>query len=129
MARSSSRYPTELELEILKTLWRDGPQPVRQVRDAIEPFRDLAYTSVMTVMNIMVKKKYLRRTKEGGSFVYAPRVSRQATVGDMVGDVVNRLFDGSAAAAALHLLETGDLDEDELARLRELVEHKTGSND
>ena len=53
MARPASRHPTELELEILKVLWREGPLSGRQVRDALVPFRDLAYTSVMTVMNIM----------------------------------------------------------------------------
>ena len=56
MARPRSRFPTELELDILKTLWRSGPATVRQVREALEPQRSLAHTSVMTVMNIMVDK-------------------------------------------------------------------------
>ena len=57
MARPASKGPTELELEILKILWQRGPLPVRDVRDALVGFRDLARTSVITIMNIMVRKK------------------------------------------------------------------------
>ena len=56
MARPSSRYPTELELEILKILWQKGPLSVREVQEALDDFRKLAYTSVMTMLNIMSKK-------------------------------------------------------------------------
>jgi BlaI family transcriptional regulator, penicillinase repressor len=125
MARPASKYPTELELEILKVLWRDGPASVRQVRDALEPFRDLAYTSVMTVMNIMAEKGYVRRGKQGGGYVYRPRIKQESTVRGMLRDLVDRAFDGSAAALMVNLLETGDLDAEELRRLRELVNQKS----
>ncbi len=125
MARPSSKHPTELELEILKVLWRDGPAQVRHVRDAIEGFRDLAYTSVMTIMKIMVDKGYLRRRKKGNLYVYTPRLERESTTREMVSDLVDRVFDGSPAAAALRLLETADIDEDELRELRKLIKRKT----
>ena len=70
MARPSSTHPTELELEILKILWRDGPSLAKRVQEEIGDFRDLAYTSVLTIMNIMTKKKYLKRQKKGKSYVY-----------------------------------------------------------
>jgi BlaI family transcriptional regulator, penicillinase repressor len=124
MARPASKHPTELELEILKILWRDGPANVRTVRDALVPGRTLAYTSVMTVMNIMTQKGLLKRTKDGPSFVYSPRVSEQATSRRMLGDLVDRLFNGSAAAAMLNLLETSDIDEAELKRLRAMLNEK-----
>ena len=63
MARPTSKHPTELELEILKVLWRASPLTGRQVRDALVGFRDLAYTSVMTIMGIMEDKGYVRRKK------------------------------------------------------------------
>lgn len=125
MARPSSRYPTELELEILKILWRDGPASVRVVREALVPARDLAYTSVMTIMNIMTGKGYLERTKRDGRYVYRTRISERATARRMLGDVVDRVFDGSAVSAMVNLLETADIDADEMERLRELIEHKT----
>jgi BlaI family penicillinase repressor len=124
MARPPSRHPTELELEILKTLWRDGPAPVRLVRDALTPFRNLAYTSVMTIMNIMAKKGYLKRKKQGGRYVYSPRVSERSVSRRILRDLVERVFDGSAVAAMLNLLETSDVRETELQELREIIKGK-----
>ena len=122
MTRPASRYPTELELEILKVVWRDGPCTVRQVRDALAEFRDLAYTSVMTVMNIMTRKKYLTRHKDGRSYMYSPRVAEAETKQGLLGDVVERAFDGSARAVMLSLLELGDIGEAELGELRAIIE-------
>jgi predicted transcriptional regulator len=122
MARPTSKHPTELELEILKILWRDGPASVRQVRDALVGFRDLAYTSVMTVMTIMTKKGYLRRSKVDGGYVYRSRISEQVTTRRMLRDLVERVFGGSASAVMLNLLTTQDIDADELKRMRELID-------
>jgi BlaI family penicillinase repressor len=124
MARPASRHPTELELEILKILWRDGPSSVRHVREALTGFRDLAYTSVMTIMTIMTRKRYLRRSKAEGGYVYRARITQESTTGRMLRDLVNRAFDGSAAALMLNLLETNEIDAHELKRLRELINEK-----
>ncbi len=126
MARSASRHPTELELEILKILWRDGPSNVRHVRDALVAFRDLAYTSVMTMMTIMAKKGYLKRRKGEGGYVYRAAISAESTTRGMLRDLVDRAFDGSAAALMVNLLETRDLDAGELRQLRELINRKAG---
>ncbi len=126
MARSASRHPTELELEILKILWRDGPSNVRHVRDALAGFRDLAYTSVMTIMTIMARKGYVKRKKAEGGYVYRAAISAESTTRGMLRDLVDRAFDGSAAALMVNLLETGDLDAEELRRLRELINQKAG---
>ncbi len=124
MARPPSRHPTELELEILKILWRDGPLAVRDVRDRLAEFRDLAYTSVMTIMNIMTDKGYLDRRKDGARFIYEAAVTENETSRNMLGDLVERLFDGSAAAVMLNLLESGEIDERELRDLRRLIDEK-----
>jgi BlaI family penicillinase repressor len=124
--RTPSPHPTELELEILKVLWRDGPSPVRQVRAALEvQGRKLAHTSVITVMNIMTDKGYLRRSKKDAGFVYAPRIARGATLGKMLRDLVDRAFGGSGAAAVVNLLETSDVTPEELDQLRELIARKS----
>jgi predicted transcriptional regulator len=124
MARPSSRHPTELELAILKILWRDGPSSVRHVRDELVSFRDLAYTSVMTVLGIMARKKYVKRTKSGAGFVYRPALTEESTGRSMLDDIVNRVFDGSTVTVVQRLLETTDLDSDELAQIRQLIQRK-----
>ena len=125
MTRPASRFPTELELEILKILWRDGPSTVRHMRDALAETRNLAYTTVMTMMGIMTDKGYLRRTKRGGGYTYSPKLNRKVAASEMLGDFVERMFDGSAKAVVLHLIETGEIDEQELRELRRLLAEKT----
>ncbi len=129
MARPSSKHPTELELEILKILWREGPLRVQQVRDALVGFRDLAYSSVTTIMNIMVDKKYLSRRKDGPSFVYKPRVSEGATHRKMLKDLVKRVFGGSTEAVMVNLLESANLNQDEIRKLRRLLKRKSGEGE
>jgi predicted transcriptional regulator len=124
MARPSSKYPTELELEILKILWRDGEATVRQVRKQLSSFRKLAYTSVMTMMTIMTEKGYLKRSKKKNYYIYKPKITEQETALGILSDIVERLFDGSAMTAMVNLLETGDIDEAELAELRKLIRRK-----
>ncbi len=118
MPRPASKQPTELELEILKILWEDGPSTVRDVRGALGTFRKLAHTSVMTIMGIMVEKGQLQREKRGNGYVYRARVRKQSTLRRMMGDLVDRAYEGSAGAAAIHLIETGEVTDEELARLQ-----------
>src|SRR4051794_28837236 len=111
MVRPSSDHPTELELLILKVLWERSPRTVREVREALATSgRDLAHTSVITTLNVMVRKKYLRRSMQGKACLFEPRVSRESTLSQMLTDVVDRVFDGSAKALMLSLFERTDLD-------------------
>lgn len=125
MARHKSKYPTELELEILKLLWEGEAQTVRDVREGLEDFRKLAHTSVITILGIMEDKEYISRSKEGSSFVYRPRIRKDSTLRRMMGDLVDRAFDGSAATAALHLLDKGKLSHTELEELQILIARKS----
>ena len=126
MPRSESEHPTELELEILKILWEQSPLHVREVRALLESEagRPLAHSSVITMLNIMYRKGYLRRRKDGKSFLFAPKVKKENVTGGMMGDLLSRVFDGSPAAMMLNLLETADIDADELAELRKLISRK-----
>ena len=125
MARSTSKHPTELELEILKVLWQIEPANVRQVRDALEGVRDLAYTTVMTMMSIMFDKGYLTRKKDGRSYVYEAVYREQKASRNILQDVVDRVFGGSTTAVMQHLLETSDIDDEELKQIRALINRKT----
>ena len=125
MARSTSKHPTELELEILKVLWRDGPLTGRQVRDRLAKVRDLAYTSVMTVMGIMEDKGYVTREKSERTFIYSPRVTEAATKKRMLRDVVERVYEGSTMSVVVNLLESAEIDPKELKQLRALIKRKS----
>ena len=124
MARPASTHPTELELEILKILWRQGPSTVRQVREALAPARKLAHTSVITIMTIMTDKGYLARDNEANTHIFRAKVTAQSVRKRMLGDLVRRAFDGSAIALMLNLLDTSDLKDNELAELRRRLEEK-----
>lgn len=124
MPRPASRHPTELELEILKVLWQQGPLPTRDIRDALASgaaARDLAHTSVITILNIMVDKGYLGRTKSGAAYTFAPLVNREGVRGGMLDDLVERVFSGSAASLMLSLLERADLDDEDVRQLRAMI--------
>jgi BlaI family transcriptional regulator, penicillinase repressor len=126
MARPASEHPTELELLILKILWERSPLPVREVRLALAAAgREAAHTSVITTLNTMVRKKLLRRRRDGKAFLFSPRVEQQTVRQRMLGDVVDRLFDGSAAAVMLSLLDRADLKPDDLKQLRQFVDRQT----
>lgn len=127
MARPSSEYPTELELQILKLLWEQSPRTVREVRDALaENGRDLAHTSVITSMGTMVDKGQLEKLPPsvGKAFRFAPLIKQNDVSKGMLGDLVDRVFDGSTETLMLNLFDIQDLDEAEIKRLRKLLNQK-----
>ena len=129
MPRKASKHPTELELQILKLVWREGEVTVRHLRELLAAdSRDLAYTSVMTMTGIMTDKGYLRRRREGKGYIYRPAISEEDISRDMMGDLVKRVFDGSARAAMVNLLEMGQIDEEEIEDLRRLLDERESRN-
>lgn len=126
MPRRASEHPTELELEILKVLWPQAPRPVREIRLALaEQGRDLAHTTVITTLNVMVRKKYLKRTMQGNACLFEPRISRDQVSTRMLGDLVDRVFDGSAAAVMLRLFDCADVRPEDLKELRQIIKQKS----
>jgi len=105
MARPKEEQPTGGELEVLKVLWDRGPSTVRDVMDVLNAERPRAYTSVMSLMNVMADKGLLVRMPQGRAFVYRPKVERERTLRRMVGDLLGRAFEGSAHELVAHLLD------------------------
>lgn len=120
-----AEHPTELELQLLKILWEEAPLPVREVRQRLaDQGRDVAHTTVITILNIMVEKKFLTRKKHKNAFLFSPKVKQERICGGMVGDIVDRVFDGSARKLMLSLLETSDVDAEELREIRRIIDRK-----
>ena len=127
MAKSTRESPTELELLILKILWVDSPQTARQIRDALAiGGRDLAHTSVITTLQKMVDKQQLSQLDpvEGKAFRFEPLVTDQQVSRGMLGDIVDRVFDGSAEAVMLSLFDVTELDDQALKSLRKAFNQK-----
>ena len=125
MSRPASRYPTELELLILKVLWQNSPLRAREIQAALaEGNRELAKTSVITTLNTMVEKKYLSRKQQGNAYLFSPRITESDVSEKVLGDVVDRVFDGSPSAVLLKLFDVKDLDPEELKELRRIINRK-----
>ena len=124
MTRPTSKHPTELELEILKVLWRLGPLPVKKVRKELVSFRKLAHSSVTTIMNIMLDKGYLEKAKTGQSYTYSPLIEQRPTTGGMLKDLLNRAFSGSASALVMNLLDDSKVDQAELSKIKMLLDER-----
>lgn len=115
--------PAEFEMQILGVIWELGPGTVRQVMDRLTDGKDRAYTSVLSVMQVMQKKGLLKVTgREGLANIFDAAVSREKIVVPMLQGLVTRLFGGSRRAALQHLLHEEKVDPDEINELRGLLD-------
>ena len=120
MPRKRTEQLTPLELEIMQVLWETGPANVQTVQQRLA--RPLAYTTVQTMLNVLQKKNKVKRTLKEKAYFYRPAVSRSQATGHAVGDLIDRMFGGSAENLVMSLVETRQLTPEKLNRLRQLVE-------
>ena len=121
MARPRHKNPTPAELEVLQIIWEDGPCTVREVMNLLKPTRPRAYTSVMSLMNVMAEKGLLNQKPKGRAFIYSAKVSRDKTQSSMLSDLLNRAFDGSANALVAHLLQQAEPNSKELDEIHKTI--------
>jgi BlaI family transcriptional regulator, penicillinase repressor len=114
---------TPLELEIMNVLWETGPANVQTVQAHLTA-RDLAYTTVQTMLNILHRKGKVKRRMKDRAYIYQPLVTRQKAVTQAVGEMLDRFFGGSADSLVLSLVETRKLTPQRLAQLQKLVERE-----
>jgi BlaI family penicillinase repressor len=110
---------TPLELEIMQVLWTTGPGPVSAVQERLGS--DLAYTTVQTMLNVLLRKKKVRRTQVGRAFTYEAAVSRDGATGAALKDLVSRMFGGSGEAMLMALINTQQITPEQIARAAKLV--------
>ncbi len=128
MNRSSLPKPTDAELAILQVLWDNGPSTVRHVQDALEDARGTGYTTTLKLMQIMHEKGLLKRDDSSRSHVYSAAVSREKTQRQMVGQLLEQVFDGSAKQLILQALSSRKSSKAELAEIRKLIEEIEGDS-
>ena len=112
---------TDVELELMTALWQLGEGTVHDVLATLPSARPLAYTSVSTVLRILVGKGVLVVRKEGRGHVYVPRISKAAYEATSLRHIVQRVFDGAPDALVRRLLEIEELTEEKLAAIRALL--------
>ncbi len=119
--RSPKPTLTEQELEIMKVVWRLETATVRHVYEALLEHRRIAYTTVMTMMNILETKGYLKKRYQDRAYIYQPSQPQKQVIQSMVREFVNRVFNGSAEPLLAHLVEDRHLTESDLEEIRRTI--------
>ena len=127
MGRPKNEQLTPLELEIMSVLWETGAANVQTVQQRLG--RELAYTTVQTMLNILHRKGKVKRTLKERAYFYQPVVSRKQVISQSVNDLVERLFGGSAESLVMSLVETRHLTPEKLAELNRLLEESQEKSD
>ena len=127
MGRRKLEHLTPLELEIMHVLWETGAANVQTVQQQLK--RELAYTTVQTMLNLLHRKGKVKRKLKDRAYVYQPTVSRKQVVRQTLSDMVERLFGGSAESLVMSLVETKHLTAKKLARLNQLLEESVEESD
>lgn len=111
----------DLQMAIMRVLWKAREATSAEVHAALEEERGLAPTTIATMLQKMERKGVVRHRMEGRRFVYRPAVSEAQVQRSMVAELLDRVFDGSPAALVSHLLSSDDVDAKEISKLRALV--------
>ena len=120
MPRQKSEQMTPLELEIMQVLWEIGPANVQTVQKAMK--RELAYTTVQTMLTVLHRKKRVKRTLKDKAYIYKAAVSRAKFTGHAVREFIDRLFGGSAEGLVVSLIHEKHITPDRLSKLKEMIE-------
>ena len=118
------RKPTNAEVAILRVLWSRGPSTVREVARVLG--REDAYTTVLKLMQNMAEKRLVRRDESARTHVYAAALPKEQTQRQLVADLLEKVFDGSAAKLVMEALAAADTSPEELAEIRTLLDAKRG---
>ena len=122
MPRKQSPTLTEAELRIMNVMWQKGPSTVQQVLNGLAEEPALAYNTVLTTVRILERKGYLGHVKDGRAHVYEALIDREDARRSEIRYLVSRFFRNSHKALLLNLLKDEEIDDEEVRRLREMVE-------
>jgi predicted transcriptional regulator len=123
MAKTSLLRPTDTELDILRVLWQRGPSTVREVQETLNAAKPTGYTTVLKMLQIMTEKGLVRRDERQRAHVYEARLAREQTQQQLVTDLLERVFEGSATGLVMHALAANKKSsEQELAQIRKMLD-------
>jgi BlaI family transcriptional regulator, penicillinase repressor len=123
MAKTGLLRPTDTELDILRVLWQRGPSTVREVQETLNDVKPTGYTTVLKMLQIMTEKGLVRRDERQRAHVYEARLAREQTQQQLVTDLLERVFEGSARGLVMHALAAKKKSsEQELAKIRKMLD-------
>ena len=126
--REVHKRPTDFELSILQVLWTLGSATVREVHEALYEERHAGYTTVLKIMQIMSEKGLVERVEQGRAHVYRAAEPPEDSRRDLVGDLIEKAFGGSAGQLVLHALSAKQSSSEELAEIRKLLDELEASD-
>ena len=121
MTKQNIPQPTDRELAILRILWEHGPTTVRRVNEAMNADKPTGYTTTLKLMQIMAEKGLLRRDESQFKHVYKPAITEERTQKQLIGDLLDRAFAGSAEKLVMRALSARKVSPAELAKIRKML--------
>ena len=122
MARHSSTQPTEVELEILRTLWGQSEATARQIHDSISENRETNYSTTVKMLAVMHEKSLVKRDDSVRPILFRAAASQKKTQTKLIKNVVQKVYDGSVGSLVMQALSSKKATKEELAEIRELIE-------
>jgi len=113
--------PSNLEMQVLALLWEHGPLSARAVLDRMRDGKPRAYTTILSVLQVMEKKGLVKHEEDGNRHVYLPRVERQKVLKPLLSGLVKTILGGRPSTAMQHLLEASEVSAEDLAEMRKLL--------
>jgi len=126
MARKKTFRPTERELAILRVLWERGPSTVRQVNEALSSKGRVGYTTTLKLMQIMTEKVLLERDESDRTHIYKARAAAEKTQRQLVSDLMDKAFGGSARKLVMQAISTKKLSSEELREIKKMLDEMGG---
>lgn len=120
--KSIPQKPTASELEILRVLWSRGPSTVREVHEALSETKSLGYTGVLKLLQIMTTKGTVRRNETQRAHVYEAGLPAEQTKRQIAGDMLQKVFEGSASQLMVHALAGRKASSEEIKEIRNLLD-------
>ena len=122
MPRTPSSQPTEVELQILRILWKQGPSTARQIHNQLAEVRDTNYSTTVKMLSVMLEKDLVRRDESVRPQVFRPAATQQRTQQRMLKELIQKVYDGSTGSLVLQALASQKASPEELAEIRRVLD-------
>jgi predicted transcriptional regulator len=131
MARPASSQPTEVELQILKVLWKSGGSTAREIHNSLAQTedRETNYSTTVKMLSVLLEKGLVKRDESVSPQVYRAVPSQKATQRRMLGDLINKVYDGSALSLVMQVLSSHKSSPEELSEIRRILDQLEGKSE